>query len=276
MHARAFASLIAVVLLSGCGSRSVLDGDFTSAADAGVDVDSGPPPIPKECGDGKCGAGETCTSCPLDCGFCATCGDGKCDATETCSSCPQDCGVCPTCGNGFCESSENCQTCAPDCGACPSCGDGKCEAQKAETCYSCPKDCGSCDGCGDGICKNNETCASCPMDCGVCSVCGNNKCEQYETCANCTQDCGQCTTLSCFQAFTCALKCANLQTNPPQVSLSCVANCLALGCPDTQFFFDQAFNCAVFKGLPKCGGNFMCLQQECDAEIAACLGATCQ
>jgi PGF-pre-PGF domain-containing protein len=52
------------------------------------------------CGDGRCEGGETCSSCPQDCGRCpsgrkAYCGDGRCEGGETCSSCPQDCGVCP-------------------------------------------------------------------------------------------------------------------------------------------------------------------------------------
>jgi hypothetical protein len=48
------------------------------------------------CGDGTCNGGDTCSSCPQDCGVCwtATCGDGTCSAGETCSSCAQDCGGC--------------------------------------------------------------------------------------------------------------------------------------------------------------------------------------
>ncbi|MFH0817545.1 MAG: LamG-like jellyroll fold domain-containing protein [Candidatus Micrarchaeota archaeon] len=46
------------------------------------------------CGDGCCW-GETCSSCPGDCGACPViCGMYGCQAGETCSSCPSDCGSC--------------------------------------------------------------------------------------------------------------------------------------------------------------------------------------
>lgn len=73
------------------------------------------------CGSGVCAGGETCTSCPQDCGACPpTCGDGSCDAGETCASCAQDCGACPpACGDATCSPGESCSTCPADCGACP-------------------------------------------------------------------------------------------------------------------------------------------------------------
>ena len=55
------------------------------------------------CGDGSCGGGtppigETCESCPEDCGGpCSICGNGFCGGTETCSTCAADCGPCATC-----------------------------------------------------------------------------------------------------------------------------------------------------------------------------------
>jgi hypothetical protein len=62
-----------------------------------------------DCGDGACGAGEDCSTCPGDCGSC--CGNGTCDAIqgEHCGSCAEDCG----CGEG-----EVCEvvirTCVPE------------------------------------------------------------------------------------------------------------------------------------------------------------------
>jgi hypothetical protein len=94
------------------------------------------------CGNSVCESSETCSTCPADCGVCASCGDGTCQTTETCSTCPADCGVCPSCGDGTCQSSETCSTCPADCGACVSCGDGTC--QSTETCETCPADCGAC------------------------------------------------------------------------------------------------------------------------------------
>jgi hypothetical protein len=59
------------------------------------------------CGDGVCTSGENCGNCVSDCactvgqtclgGACVFCGDGTCNpgAGETCLSCPGDCGPCP-------------------------------------------------------------------------------------------------------------------------------------------------------------------------------------
>jgi len=65
------------------------------------------------CGDGICHAGESCASCPQDCGACPApvCGDGRCDGGESCTSCPGDCGACPGhCPNGtvHCCGEEDC------------------------------------------------------------------------------------------------------------------------------------------------------------------------
>jgi hypothetical protein len=46
------------------------------------------------CGDGTCNGGETCSTCPKDCGFCAMCGVGLCGAGQTCQTCPVGCGLC--------------------------------------------------------------------------------------------------------------------------------------------------------------------------------------
>jgi len=79
---------------------------------------------PPGCGDGKCGSGENCATCPADCNACpsgsAVCGDGTCGSGETCVSCAADCGECPPqCGDGTCNGSETCSTCPGDCGDCP-------------------------------------------------------------------------------------------------------------------------------------------------------------
>jgi hypothetical protein len=260
-------SVLIAIVAAGCGNRTSLDYGLGDGGGGGS--------LPPGCGDGVCSAGETCATCSVDCGLCKTCGNHTCDSGETCASCPEDCGTCATCGDGLCNGDETCESCAPDCGTCPGCGDGKCQSPK-EDCFSCPLDCGKCAGCGDGLCNGDETCASCAQDCGVCAVCGNGKCEgPYETCINCSQDCGPCDTIGCFSMLTCALKCIDLSTRPPGVSVTCVADCVARGCPSAQFFFDQAFNCFL-RNVNTCSGlDINCLEKQCDPQVAACLGSKC-
>jgi hypothetical protein len=183
-----------------------------------------PPPPPPRCGDNVCDAGESCSSCPLDCGGCsdgddrydpdcsascstcwldevcyptdtatATCGDGWCEPPgETCSSCPADCDICQStvCGNGFCEAGETCSTCTSDCGVCQGPGPGSGSGSSGPMC-------------GNGICEVGETCSACASDCGACPgpgsgsgssgpMCGNGICEVGETCSACASDCGAC------------------------------------------------------------------------------------
>lgn len=95
------------------------------------------------CGDAICGSGESCSSCPDDCGICSgpICGNAACEAGESCSTCSMDCGTCATCGDQICQGGEDCATCAGDCGACSVCGDGICSG---EDCGTCSQDCGTC------------------------------------------------------------------------------------------------------------------------------------
>jgi hypothetical protein len=81
---------------------------------------------------------------------------------------------------------------------------------------------------------------------------------------------------SCLEVVGCALQCLDLQAIPPKFSVTCVANCVAKGCSDVQFFVDQVLNCVVLH-IPDCGGGggVGCFQDKCQAEFAACIGATC-
>jgi len=50
------------------------------------------------CGDGTCGAGESCITCPADCAYPASCGNGICESEceESSDNCQIDCGECCT------------------------------------------------------------------------------------------------------------------------------------------------------------------------------------
>jgi hypothetical protein len=66
-------------------------------------------------GNGTCDPGETCDTCPGDCGDCcrASSGDGTCALFEDPLSCPADCPT--TCGDGFCMQGETPEDCPGDC-----------------------------------------------------------------------------------------------------------------------------------------------------------------
>ncbi len=194
------------------------DDDCDGATDCEDGDCAGTPACPGPvCGDGGCDGGESCHTCPDDCGVCCpdgacqsgygepcesgpddcgagpVCGDDLCGADESCETCPGDCGVCPVCGcgNGACEGpDETCMTCPADCGQC--CGDASCEAGHGEACDTCPADCGQC--CGNSSCDPvyGEACDTCPADCGACPYCHDGECNGSETCEDCEADCGVC------------------------------------------------------------------------------------
>lgn len=169
--------------------------------------------------DGTCGPGETCSSCPADCGPCTCDNDGVCEPPgETCQTCPGDCttGCCNE--NGICDPGETNASCPGDCP--PICNnDGVCDPGETypdcEDCL-CPPTCnnngicedwlceqvGTCADCGpppprplcpNGVCDPGEDCTTCPEDCGtICrgGDCGNGTCDPWEDCTTCRIDCG--------------------------------------------------------------------------------------
>jgi hypothetical protein len=173
---------------------------------------------------GCSGGVPVCTaSCTLDyasCTACAVCdGDGRCEAGESCTTCSGDCPSTPAaaCGNGVCEAGngEDCLSCPADCRGKQDgkttgrfcCGDGAGQnplpcsnstcTSSGFTCTSSPRT-ASC--CGDGACTGSETSCTCAVDCGAppaselagttCRDGSDNDCDAVADCAdaNCAAD----------------------------------------------------------------------------------------
>lgn len=80
---------------------------------------------------------------------------------------------------------------------------------------------------------------------------------------------------NCVQVLGCTLKdCVDRSTNPPSLTLACVANCLSGACPASQFFADQMTNCVATQ-FGTCVGGTSCIENACSTELSACIGATC-
>ncbi|MDI1478600.1 hypothetical protein [Polyangium sp. y55x31] len=144
------------------------------------------------CGNGECN-GETCDSCPNDCGACF-CGDGICNGGEDCTSCAEDCGPCAECPHSVCGTGA-----ALDPDVCrASCVDEVC-MQDANCCganssapwngacsYLADTLCGA-DPCITSVCMDqpeccttgwNETCvAAAKAKCGVSCACAHSICQ---------------------------------------------------------------------------------------------------
>jgi len=118
--------------------------------------------------------GNSCSSCPQDCGVCKKLIGESCDYNSDCESgyCVHN--ICRSsltyCGDGYCDTGETCSNCELDC--------GKCKKSLGESC-SYNSDCesgiclhGTCRAstifCGDGYCDSGEYCQTCPADCGEC------------------------------------------------------------------------------------------------------------
>jgi hypothetical protein len=145
-----------------------------------------------------------------------------CEPGESCMTCPADCGGTCICGDLVCAGGENCSTCGVDCGGCTSCGDGICDPTEGETCSGCTFDC----TCGAVSCDAAYTCAeSCGADTFCVLTCYESACAvgqqqaypiiqcAYGACASsCTGGlgdplCSGCLMSSCPALFSCGTSC---------------------------------------------------------------------
>ncbi|KNC80739.1 hypothetical protein, variant [Sphaeroforma arctica JP610] len=167
----------------------------------------------------------------------AQCGDGICGDGERCRTCPQDCPCTAIPGNGVCEDGENGISAPDDCLKTNSvCGNGICEVGSDlgyhnfyETPYNCPIDCPLLDVCGNGVCGSTESCFRCPLDCGNCApICGDGECSATtgETCSTCARDCGLCDPIS--NDMICAWPKETSGTTPLDCTPAIIQNCIVM------------------------------------------------
>ncbi len=135
------------------------------------------------CGDGVCGAGEDCNTCPGDCGACVVCGDGVCDVTEDCNTCPGDCGACGACAHDKCATgvalTSGCdpcvtQICAVDSYCCTSSWDSVCVDEVLSVCGL---------SCAGGACAHDKCVTGVALTSG-CDPCVTQVCAVDDFCCN--------------------------------------------------------------------------------------------
>ncbi len=165
-------------------ARSSLVGSPSSGSPSAT---TGSASLGTTCGDGFCGSGENCVTCPQDCGSCT--GSSSVTATATVSASSGTCVplTCAQanhtgmCGGIFSNGCGGLVDCTALCGASSSasasasssgsCGDGVCAA--GEDCSDCPQDCGSCASSG----SSSEGCDCCPLTCAAlgltCGIAGD-------------------------------------------------------------------------------------------------------
>jgi hypothetical protein len=131
---------------SDAAARDAVDAPSRESAVVDAPSDSGP-----RCGNGHCEAGESCSTCPADCGTCDSCAGAS------------TCGACAAMANcGFCRNTNSCRTgtsAGPDDHSCGSSD----WAWVVSACDACRQhtECGSCASApGCGWCGATGTCSS--------------------------------------------------------------------------------------------------------------------
>lgn len=165
--------------------------------------------IAETCSDGTCNNGETCETCPADCGECEgdVCPDGYCTGSETPTNCPEDCGISCT---------DTCSSLGYDCGTQKICGQIE-DCNSCDTGYYCltisgeGSTCVPDEGCIDNDdCYSGQTCidyecVECVThdDCGS-QFCDNGICVECITDSNCNGYCYQGYCVECTSGSQCA------------------------------------------------------------------------
>jgi hypothetical protein len=252
--------------------------------DAGSSADAGqPPPVDGSC-VGKCGpyapdaacqcdpqcvkAGDCCPDYASVCGAMPMCGNGKCDAGETTQSCPVDCPNIPqlvTCME---------KSCPKQWSAC----DSNAECEKVLDCLDSCKDTACFQGCTAGVSKAVAQTLLFPLaQCAQASgcvgqpppppsnLCGNGQCDKGETAQSCPQDCGGGTTggvTGCFKQNCSQELSACLQDKQCAAVAACTANCGDLACmANCAATTDPVVQQKLVLPLGQCGQQFGCFNQ---------------
>ncbi len=256
------------------------------------------------CSDGACNGGETCDSCPDDCGpclgSCGAVGGNTCGGPSGSSPCDgypllpsSDCATCcyiPAvgCGDGLCQGSESCTSCPDDCGVCPpGCPNGSCDG--GEDCASCPDDCGSCyPSCGAaggntcGGAPGSSPCDGYPLlpssDCQTCcyipvAACGDGACDGGEDVSSCPADCGCAAPGACGAQAPAGCWCDAICVTSGDC---CPDACSECGhCPLPSCGAAGGNTCGGPSGSSRCDGHPLLPSSDCETccDLPSCGGA---
>ncbi|MCC7345669.1 MAG: hypothetical protein IT573_12075, partial [Deltaproteobacteria bacterium] len=208
------------------------------------------------------------------------CGDNVCDPSdgETCGTCPQDCGACPACGDGNADEGEECGD--------PGTSPGTCTAP--ETCEGCrcvppPPVCGNndqelgeeCDGTDNAACGN----LGCTDQC-ECKRCGNGTVDSGEQCDNpndpcCNADCTFNTGNECDDGQFCTENdaCNGGACNGSPKTCDDGVQCTVDSCNETSDQCENPTSSCECRTDADCGDGNACTDEYCDTGTFTCVRA---